>query len=131
MFERDRLHRGPGITAMAAFASDVGRDLKVSRSTPTIELMVLISERASAPAATAARAGLTMFVMFGVSLTMMGMPRRLFHPAGDVLAIFGNLPYRRAHPALAHAMRATVVEFDGVRARVFDSLDDICPSLRL
>jgi hypothetical protein len=38
-----------------------------------IELIVLINESAFAPAATAARAGLTIFVMLGVSLTITGM----------------------------------------------------------
>ena len=38
-----------------------------------IEFNVLISDSAFAPAATAARAGLTMFVIFGVSFTITGM----------------------------------------------------------
>ncbi len=39
---------------------------------PMTELIVLMSESAFAPAATAARAGSTMFVIFGVSFTITG-----------------------------------------------------------
>lgn len=51
----------------------LGEISSVSRSTPVIEFRVLINEIAFAPAATAARAGLTMLVMLGVSLTITGM----------------------------------------------------------
>ena len=45
----------------------------VFRSTPIIEFSVLISEIALALAATAARAGITMSEMFGVSFTITGI----------------------------------------------------------
>src|SRR6266480_1243253 len=45
----------------------------VVRSTPTIELMVLISESASAPPLTAARAMYVISVTFGVSFTITGI----------------------------------------------------------
>jgi hypothetical protein len=51
----------------------LGEISSVSRSTPVIELSVLINDNAFAPAATAARAGLTIFVMLGVSLTITGI----------------------------------------------------------
>ena len=98
----------------------LGVSSSVSRSTPTMELMVLISESALAPAAAAARAGSTMLVMLGVSFTITGMRRDLRHPARDLLAIFRHLADGAAHAALAHAVRAAVVQLDAVRAGIFD-----------
>ena len=95
-----------------------------------IELRVLMSESAFAPPASAARAGITMFVMFGVSFTITGILARLRHPAGDLLTVFGNLAHGRAHAALTHAVRAAVVEFDAVRTGVFNAADDVAPGLR-
>ena len=43
----------------------------------------------------------------------------LFAPAGDHFDIFRYLADRRAHPALAHAMRATEVKLDTVCPRGF------------
>ena len=51
----------------------LGEISSVSRSTPVMELSVLMSDRALAPAARAARAGGTISVTFGVSLTITGM----------------------------------------------------------
>ena len=51
----------------------VGSGAKRSRSTLVIELIVLISDTASAPPANAAAAGFLMSVMLGVSFTMQGI----------------------------------------------------------
>jgi hypothetical protein len=70
--QRDRLHRRAAIAAVGAGAADDRMATMRSRSRWVIELMVLISETASAPPASAARAGARTSVMLGVSLTMTG-----------------------------------------------------------
>ena len=85
-----------------------------------IELMVLISDTASAPPRLAARAGWRTSVMFGVSLTITGSRVCCLHQRGDHLDVLGHLAHRRAHAALAHAVRAAEVELDAVAAGVFD-----------
>ncbi len=96
-----------------------------------IELRVLISESAFAPAATAARAGGTMFVMLGVSFTMTGTRATSITQLRDLLAIFRHLADGGSHAALAHAVGAAVVQFDAVGAGVFDPPDDVVPGFRL
>ncbi|MCY1379961.1 hypothetical protein D9M69_677310 [compost metagenome] len=51
----------------------------LSRSTDTMELIVLISDTASVPLAFAPRAGLRISVMFGVSLVITGMRLYCLH----------------------------------------------------
>ena len=55
------------------------------------------------------------------------MRRGFHHPARDLLAVFGHLADGGAHAALAHSMRAAVVQLDAVGAGVFDALDDLAP----
>jgi hypothetical protein len=55
--QRDRLDRRAAHAAMRALAVDVGIGAIASRSTPMIELMVLISDTASAPPASPRGAG--------------------------------------------------------------------------
>ena len=85
-----------------------------------IELIVLISETASAPPFCAARAGGRMSVMFGVSFTITGSVAYSLHPARDHLDVLGHLADRRAHAALAHAVRAAEVQLEAVGAGVLD-----------
>ncbi len=92
------------------------------------ELMVLISETASAPPALAARAGARMLVTFGVSLTKTGMRVRGLAPARDHLDVLGHLAHGRAHAALAHAVRAAEIELDRVGAGLLDPGQDGLPA---
>ena len=51
----------------------------------------------------------------------------LFHPFSDHARIFGHLAHRGAHSALAHAMRASEIQFKTVAARVLGLFDDLMP----
>ena len=116
--QRDRLHRRAAIAAMRALAVDRRRRAPSGRDRPSvIELMVLISETASAPPCLAARAGVRMSVTLGVSLTMHRHARVLLAPARDHLDVFRHLAHRRAHAALGHAVRAAEIELDRRRRR--------------
>ena len=53
------------------------------------------------------------------------------HPARDLLAILGHLADGGAHAALAHAMRAAVVQLNAVRAGVFNAPHNLAPRLGL
>ncbi|MCY1242063.1 hypothetical protein D9M72_550020 [compost metagenome] len=64
----------------------------MSRSTDTIELIVLISDTASVPPALAARAGLRMSVIFGVSLVMTGMRVYCLHQRTTISIYSGTWP---------------------------------------
>src|SRR5665213_2659540 len=97
-----------------------------SRSTPISELIVLISETASAPPALAARAGARMPVTLGVSLTMT---RMRLAPARDHFDIFGHLTDRRAHAAFRHAVRTAEIEFDAVAFRLLDARQNLPPGI--
>ena len=61
-------------------------------STPMIELMVLISDTASAPPFLAARAGWRMSVMLGVSLTITGSLEYCLHQAVTISMYSGTWP---------------------------------------
>ena len=98
---------------------------------PVMELMVLIAESASAPPRLAARAGMRMSEMFGVSLTITGVRAfSLTHPV-ICCAVFRHLADGRAHAALAHAVRAAEVQLEAVGAGVFCALHDVMPGLAL
>ena len=92
-------------------------------------LMVLMSEMALLPARFAARAASVTSVMFGVSLVMTGIFATSITQPTIVSATFGLLPDCRAHAALAHAVRATEVQLDAVRARVLGALHEFMPVL--
>ena len=61
-------------------------------STPMMELMVLISDTASAPPFLAARAGWRMSVMLGVSLTITGSLEYCLHQAVTISMYSGTWP---------------------------------------
>ena len=65
---------------------------RLSGSTPMMELMVLISETASAPPFLAARAGLRMSVILGVSLTITGKRLYCLHQAVTISMYSGTWP---------------------------------------
>src|SRR6267378_3321118 len=67
------LTAGPQYPPWLDFPATEGCGSKVDRSTPTIELIVLMSDSASAPPLTAARAMYVISVTFGVSLTITGI----------------------------------------------------------
>ncbi len=91
--------------------------------------MVLIRLTASVPPCLAARAGFRMSLMFGVSLVITGMRDVLLAPAHHHLDIFGHLADRRAHAALAHAVRAAEIELDPVRLGLLDQRQDRLPAV--
>ncbi len=96
-----------------------------------IELIVLMSERASAPPLTAARAMAAMSLTLGVSLTITGIVRDFLDPARDHASVVGHLADGRAHAALAHAVRAAEIELDAVGAGVLRLPGDRMPGLAL
>ena len=63
-----------------------------SRSTETIDMMVLMSDTASAPPRWAARAGWRMSVTFGVSLTMTGIRECCLHQRVTISTYSGTCP---------------------------------------
>src|SRR5436309_3128296 len=67
------LTAGPQYPPCEERPATFGRGAKVSRSTPVIELIVLINETASAPPFWAARAAQVTSVMLGVSFTITGV----------------------------------------------------------
>ena len=70
----------------------VGSGAKLSRFTLVIELMVLISDTASAPPRIAASAGLRMSLMLGVSLTMTGIRVWILHQRVTISIYSGTCP---------------------------------------
>ena len=96
-----------------------------------MELMVLMAESASAPARLAARAGMRMSEMLGVSLTMTGVRAASFTHSVICWQYSGHLADGGAHAALAHAVRAAEVELEAVGAGAFGALDDVMPGLAL
>jgi hypothetical protein len=85
-----------------------------SRSTPTIELIGRARTRADV--ADVRR-----------QLHEARQFRAFLDPARDHLHVFGHLADRRAHTALAHAVRTAEVQFDRVGAGVFDERQDPFP----
>jgi hypothetical protein len=78
--------------------STVGIGAIRSRSTCVIELSVLISDTASAPPRNAARAGLRISVMFGVSLTMQGRRECCFTQRATISMYSGTWPTAEPMP---------------------------------
>ena len=87
-----------------------------------IELIVLISETASAPPRTRGAAGRQDVADVGRELDDHRHPAVLLAPARDHLDVFRHLADRRAHAALAHAVRTAEIELDAVGAGVLDAL---------
>ena len=96
-----------------------------------IELIVLISDTASAPPALRRARGLADVGDVGRQLDDDGHARIGLAPARDHLDVFGHLPDRRAHAALGHAVRAAEIELDAVGAGVLDQRQDRLPGLLL
>src|SRR5665811_1111192 len=75
------LTAGPQYPPWLDLLPTTGRGTRLSRSTPVIELIVLMRLTASAPPSFAALAASLMSVMFGVSFTKTGMVADAFaHP---------------------------------------------------
>ena len=96
-----------------------------------IELMVLISDTASAPPALAARAGWRMSVMLGVSFTITGMRVYCLHQRATISMYSGTWPTAEPMPRSRHAVRAAEVELDAVGAGLLDARQDRLPALLL
>ena len=130
MLQRDRLDRRAAVAAVRAHA--VGRRARstsVSRSTPMIELM-RVDQRHRVGAAVLRGARRRQDVGdVGRELHDHRQLRVLLAPARDHLDVLGHLAHRRAHAALAHAVRAAEVELDAVAAGVLDLRQDRLPGL--
>src|ERR1700756_4772832 len=83
MFRAIGLTAGPQYPPCVDLPSTSGLGVRVSRSMPVIELIVLIADTASAPPRFAARAITRMSEMFGVNLTITGV--RAISLAHDVI----------------------------------------------
>ena len=100
-----------------------------SRSTPMIELMVLISETASAPPVARGLGGLADVGDVGGELDHHRHPGVGLAPARDHLDVFRHLAHGRAHAALGHAVRAAEIELDAVGTGLLDPGQDRLPAL--
>ena len=82
-------------------------------------LIVLMSEtRVGAALLGRARRRSVMSLDVGRELDETGVVRDLLHPLGDLAGVLGHLADRRAHAALAHAVRAAEVQLEAVGAGV-------------
>ncbi len=128
--QRDRLHRRPAIAAMRALAVHHRRRRhQVEIDTEMIDMMVLISETASAPPRMRRARRLQNVGDVRRQLHDHRHPRVLLAPARDHLDVFGHLADGRAHAALAHAVRAAEIQLDAVRAGVLHQRQDRLPGL--
>ncbi len=119
--QRDRLHRRSRVAAMPAFAADIGSDFERIQI-DAHDRVQRIDQRKRARAAGNGRArGTDDIGDVGRELDDHGNARHLHHPARDLLAVFGNLADGAAHAALAHAVRAAIVQLDAVGAGIFDA----------
>ena len=84
------LTAGPHMPPCVPLPSIASAGVIASRSIAMIELIVLMSETASAPPFFAARAGLLMSVMLGVSLTMTGMRVCALHQRATISTYSGT-----------------------------------------
>ena len=90
-------------------------------------LIVLMSERPSAPPAHGREARLEDVAGVRRELDEDGRLRELLRPARDLLEQLRLLADRRAHAALAHAVRAAEVQLEAVDAGVLAPLDEDLP----
>ena len=126
--ERDRLHRRAAIAAMGALAVDRSAPARSCRDRPLmIELMVLISETASAPPCLRRARRVADVGDVRRQLDDDRHARVLLAPARHHLDVFRHLADRRAHAALAHAVRAAEIELDAVAAGLLDQRQDRLP----
>ncbi len=92
-----------------------------------IDCSVLMSETASAPPRPGGARRAEDVGDIGRQLHDHRHAGELLAPAGDHLDILRHLPDRRAHVALAHAVRAAEIQFDTVAARLLDEAEDVLP----
>ena len=92
-----------------------------------IELMVLISDTASAPPSFARARRMADVGDVRRQLDDHRHARVRLAPARDHLDVFGHLADRRAHAALRHAVRAAEVEFDAVAIGLLDARQNRLP----
>ena len=92
------LTAGPHMPPCVPLPSTASAIAIASRSMPMIELIVLISETASAPPSLAAFAGRRMSVMLGVSLTMTGMRVCALHQRVTISIYSGTWPTAEPMP---------------------------------
>ena len=92
MFRPIGLTAGPQYPPCEPVPPVLGEIDMESRSMPMIELMVLISDTASAPPFFAARAGSRMSEMFGVSFTMTGIFEYCLHQRVTISTYSGTWP---------------------------------------
>ena len=131
MFSAIGFTAGPQYPPCELFPSTIGLGSNVSRSIPVIELIVLIALSASAPARFAARAGIRISQIFGVSFTITGVRARSFTHSVIRSRILRHLPHRRPHPALAHPMRTPEVQLQPIRPRPLRPRHHLVPRLAL
>ena len=93
-----------------------------------IELMVLISDTASAPPCLGRARRLADVGDVGRQLDDHRHAGVLLAPARHHLDIFRHLADGRAHAALAHAVRAAEIELDAVGAGLLDQRQDALPA---
>ena len=128
--ERDGLHGGASVTAVATFATDVGSNFQ------RLEI-----DADDGVDGVDQRDGIgTGGYRSARGHHNIGNIRRELHddgnfgdfhdPAGDLFAIFGNLANGAAHAAFTHAVRAAIVEFDAVRAGILNAANDVVPDFR-
>src|SRR5690606_34767054 len=122
-------HGRSGVAAVAALAAHVGKDLEVIDVDPG-DGVDGVDERDAVGAGVERGVGGRHDVGdVGRELDDDRDAGGAGNPARDHLAVLGHLPHGGAHAALAHAVRAAVVELDAVGARVLDLLHHGLPGL--
>ena len=120
---------GPHMPPCVPLPSIATSGVIASRSIPMIELIVLMSDTASAPPFFAARAGWRMSVMLGVSLTITGMRVCALHQRATISTYSGTWPTAEPMPRSRHAVRAAEIELDAVAFGLLDAGEDRLPRL--
>ena len=129
--QRDGLHRGAAVAAVGRSPTHTGAGMRVSRSIPMMDLIVLMAERPSAPPACRGRATAADVAHVRRQLHQHRVCAQLPSPSSVINSVYsGTWPTALPMPALAHAVRAAEVELQAVRARVFGLADDGVPGSR-
>ena len=125
--QRDRLDRRAAVAAVRAHAAGRRAD-RQGRGIDAHDRVDGVDQRHRVGAAAlGGRRRLADVGDVGRQLDDHRQPAVLLAPRRDHLDVFGHLAHRRAHAALAHAVRAAEVELDAVGAGVLDPRQDRLP----
>ena len=128
--QRDGLHRRAAIAAVRGFAAHVGARRKRFQIDAD-QRVDRVDQADGVRAAAFGGCGDARNVRdVGRELHDHRNFRHFLHPGSDHLRVFGHLADRRAHAALAHAVRAAEIQFERVGAGVFGAAHHVVPGSR-